>query len=54
MEPLCAQYNFQSSSMADSWADSEEKSANRSAEDMKEDGMLRDDEQQVAQEVVSN
>ncbi|VDO34244.1 unnamed protein product, partial [Onchocerca flexuosa] len=45
MEPLCTQYSLQSSSMADSWTDSEEKPANRSIEDMKED---EDDEHQIA------
>ncbi|CAG9530650.1 unnamed protein product [Cercopithifilaria johnstoni] len=51
MEPLCTRYNFQSSSMADSWIDSEEKHANRSTEeDMKEDETLGDDEHHLVQE----
>uniref|UniRef100_A0A8R1TJC0 C2H2-type domain-containing protein n=1 Tax=Onchocerca volvulus TaxID=6282 RepID=A0A8R1TJC0_ONCVO len=45
MDPLCMQYSLQSSSMADSWTDSEEKPTNKSIEDMKED---EDDERQVA------
>lgn len=50
MEPLCTQYNFQSSDMADSWVDSERKPANRSIEDTKEDETSGDD---VIQEDVS-
>uniref|UniRef100_A0A0R3S5G7 C2H2-type domain-containing protein n=1 Tax=Elaeophora elaphi TaxID=1147741 RepID=A0A0R3S5G7_9BILA len=48
-EPLSTQYNFQSSSMADSWVDSDGK-PNRNTEDMKEDETLGDDEHQVAEE----
>lgn len=52
MDPLCMQYSLQSSSMADSWTDSEEKPTNKSIEDMKED---EDDERQVAsQKFVSD
>ncbi|VDO22162.1 unnamed protein product [Brugia timori] len=43
MEQLCTQYSFQSSSMADSWVDSERKIANRSAESMREDETLGDE-----------
>ncbi|KAK6104089.1 C2H2 type zinc-finger (2 copies) family protein [Brugia pahangi] len=43
MEQLCTQYSFQSSSMADSWVDSERKIANRSAESIREDEILGDE-----------
>lgn len=53
MEPLCTRYNFLSSSMADSWVNSDRKPVNRSAENMKKDKTLGDVEHQVAQEDVS-
>uniref|UniRef100_A0AAF5PXY9 C2H2-type domain-containing protein n=1 Tax=Wuchereria bancrofti TaxID=6293 RepID=A0AAF5PXY9_WUCBA len=43
MEPLCTQYSFQSSSMADSWVDSERKLSNRSAGSMREGETLGDE-----------
>ncbi|KAM3719304.1 Zinc finger protein [Dirofilaria immitis] len=50
MEPLCTHHSLQSSSITDSWANSDEK--HRSTEDMKEDETLGDEGHQIASENV--
>uniref|UniRef100_A0A915PIQ1 C2H2-type domain-containing protein n=1 Tax=Setaria digitata TaxID=48799 RepID=A0A915PIQ1_9BILA len=55
VEPLCKRYSFQSSSIADSWAESEIKPENRSIEDAEESEVLeakRNDQHQVAPQKV--